>query len=80
MSAYSEASKRVGWGSRTVRYPSAEEFNRLVVMAENDDIHAFTRIFELYRFLPSPTSKEEVDRMNEIVSEFNRLSKKYKSL
>ena len=64
MSIYSTISKRIGWEGKA-QIPSiktAKELRSKVI--NNNDTHAFERVFRNHRFAPSPTNVVETEAMN----------------
>lgn len=67
MSAWSDASKVVGWDKRRVKIPPPEEASRLVERGKKRDFGALCRMLEINRFAASPTTEEASVALNIIV-------------
>lgn len=72
MSIYSEISKQIGWDSgKKVSIPSIEDakelHNQVLV---NRSIDAFKKVFEIYRFAPTPDGGDDSVAMKFIYEAF----------
>lgn len=77
-STYSDISKQIGWNKQEVEIPTEKEIKKLIHDAENGDTWAFKLLFKINRFANTPTTDEDIDRLNLAVSGFRKTEHLYR--